>query len=70
MEQVFADKILEFRLDAEFPQTADSDDEASRPSVGGLSEEIVKGIDSLWHDPIIPSVLDRSSEFYLMDSAA
>ena len=70
MKQVFADKILEFRLDAEFPQSADSDDESSRPSVGGLSEDIVRGIDSLWHDPIIPSVLDRSSEFYLMDSAA
>lgn len=34
------------------------------------SDELVQAIDSLWHDPIIPTVLDRQSEFYLMDSAA
>lgn len=26
-------------------------------------------IESLWSDPVIPSIVDRSSEFYLMDSA-
>jgi len=35
-----------------------------------LTEEIITAIESLWHDPIIPSVLDRGSEFYLMDSAS
>lgn len=32
-------------------------------------QDLVQAIDSLWHDPIIPTVLDRQSEFYLMDSA-
>ncbi|KAM0755803.1 guanine nucleotide-binding protein alpha-3 subunit [Meredithblackwellia eburnea MCA 4105] len=72
VNRVYADKILEYRLDA------DSFTSASSPALGqsgssyggGLSPDIVRGIDSLWHDPIIPSVLDRSSEFYLMDSAA
>ncbi|KAK9896138.1 heterotrimeric G-protein alpha subunit (G-alpha, GPA3) [Cystobasidium minutum MCA 4210] len=50
----YADKILDYRLE----------------SHSNLNEEIVKAIESLWHDPIIPSVLDRSSEFYLMDSAS
>lgn len=34
-----------------------------------VPSEILYNIDSLWHDPVIPSVMDRSSEFYLMDSA-
>ncbi|KAJ1982788.1 Guanine nucleotide-binding protein alpha-2 subunit [Dimargaris xerosporica] len=34
-----------------------------------LPSELVQGIDSLWHDPIISKVMDRSNEFYLMDSA-
>ena len=34
-----------------------------------VSQEILLNIESLWHDPVIPSVMDRSSEFYLMDSA-
>jgi guanine nucleotide-binding protein G(i) subunit alpha len=51
----YADKILEYRLE----------------SHSNLSDDdIVKAIESLWHDPIIPSVLDRGSEFYLMDSAS
>lgn len=49
----YADKIMDYRLE----------------SHSNLSEEIVQAIESLWHDPIIPSVMDRSSEFYLMDSA-
>jgi guanine nucleotide-binding protein G(i) subunit alpha len=35
-----------------------------------LSPEMVTAVESLWHDPIVPTVLDRQSEFYLMDSAA
>ncbi|KAL7417404.1 G protein alpha subunit [Mrakia frigida] len=53
--RVYADKILDYRIDAD-------------PSLV-LSADIAKAIESLWHDPIIPSVLDRQSEFYLMDSA-
>ena len=34
-----------------------------------LPTEILGNIEALWHDPVIPSVMDRSSEFYLMDSA-
>lgn len=51
----YADKIMEYRLEAHHNLSDD---------------DIVKAIESLWHDPIIPSVLDRSSEFYLMDSAS
>ncbi|KAJ1994214.1 Guanine nucleotide-binding protein alpha-2 subunit [Dimargaris cristalligena] len=35
-----------------------------------LPTELVAGIESLWHDPVIPKVMDRSNEFYLMDSAS
>lgn len=31
--------------------------------------DILTQVDSLWHDPVIPGVMDRQSEFYLMDSA-
>jgi guanine nucleotide-binding protein G(i) subunit alpha len=34
-----------------------------------VTTDILQNVDSLWHDPVIPSVMDRSSEFYLMDSA-
>ncbi|KAH9468651.1 hypothetical protein MJO29_005122 [Puccinia striiformis f. sp. tritici] len=56
INQSYSDKILDYRLD--FNQFG-----------GGLNPEIVRSIESLWHDPIIPAVLDRGSEFYLMDSA-
>jgi hypothetical protein len=35
-----------------------------------FSESIAAAIKQLWQDPIIPTVMDHSSEFYLMDSAA
>lgn len=54
VNRIYADKIMEYRLESS--QT--------------LGSEIVKAVESLWHDPIIPSVLDRGSEFYLMDSAS
>lgn len=69
--QAFAEKIAEYRLEADSYSTS-SPTLSHSPQAsygGGLSPEIVGAIDSLWHDPIIPSVLDRSSEFYLMDSA-
>ncbi|KAK9710506.1 Guanine nucleotide-binding protein alpha-2 subunit [Basidiobolus ranarum] len=34
-----------------------------------LTPELVDATDSLWRDPIIPSLLERQREFYLMDSA-
>ena len=34
-----------------------------------IPSDIRANIEALWHDPVIPSVMDRSSEFYLMDSA-
>ncbi|WVO15240.1 guanine nucleotide-binding protein subunit alpha [Cryptococcus depauperatus] len=51
----YADRILEYRMDAEV--------NASLPS------DILFNIEALWYDPVIPSVMDRSSEFYLLDSA-
>ncbi|GAA5978478.1 hypothetical protein JCM11641_007959 [Rhodosporidiobolus odoratus] len=74
VNQVFAEKLMEYRLEADTYSTA-SPAATNSPSSprggnnGGLSAEIVHALDSLWHDPIIPSVLDRQSEFYLMDSA-
>ena len=53
--QTFADRILEYRMESDAQAT--------------VNTEIVSAIESLWHDPVIPSVMDRSSEFYLMDSA-
>ncbi|WWC88969.1 guanine nucleotide-binding protein subunit alpha [Kwoniella dendrophila CBS 6074] len=53
--RVYADRILEYRMDTD--------------PLSVLPSEILHNVDSLWHDPVIPSVMDRSSEFYLMDSA-
>lgn len=53
--RVNADAILEYHVDTD-------------PSAQ-FSGEIALAIESLWHDPIIPSIMDRSTEFYLMDSA-
>ncbi|KAI6117778.1 guanine nucleotide binding protein, alpha subunit [Pisolithus thermaeus] len=50
------DKILDYRVDAS-------------PSFV-FSSDIAKAIHDLWQDPIISTVLDHSSQFYLMDSAA
>lgn len=49
-----ADRIVEYRQES---------DGAPVPA------DIFRAIEALWHDPIIPVVMDRSSEFYLMDSA-
>lgn len=60
--RALADKILDYRLDAEAVPVADS----------GLyfSPEIGDAIHRLWNDPVIPTVMDEhSSDFYLMDSA-
>ncbi|KAA1064028.1 Guanine nucleotide-binding protein alpha-2 subunit [Puccinia graminis f. sp. tritici] len=56
VNQSYSDMILDYRLD--FNQHG-----------GGLNLELVRSIKLLWHDPIIPAILDRGSEFYLMDSA-
>lgn len=48
-----ADRILEYKMDPE----------------GVTNPDIFLAVEALWHDPIIPVVMDRSSEFYLMDSA-
>lgn len=35
-----------------------------------FSPEIITSIESVWHDPVIQTVMDRGgSEFYIMDSA-
>lgn len=47
--------IMQYRVDADPNTTLD-------PAMG-------RAIESLWNDPAIPKVMDRSSEFYLMDSA-
>jgi guanine nucleotide-binding protein G(i) subunit alpha len=56
VNRAYADKILDYRIDIDPSQA--------------LSLEMVTAVESLWHDPIIPTVLDRQSEFYLMDSAS
>ena len=35
-----------------------------------FAEDLAQAIYQLWKDPIIPTVMDHSSEFYLMDSAS
>jgi guanine nucleotide-binding protein subunit alpha len=35
-----------------------------------LSPEIARAIHELWKDGVIVDILEKSSEFYLMDSAA
>jgi guanine nucleotide-binding protein subunit alpha len=54
--QVFAERIIEYRVE-------------SGPSFV-FSADIAQAIHEMWQDPIIPQVMDRSSEFYLMDSAS
>ncbi|CAG8536015.1 14357_t:CDS:2 [Acaulospora colombiana] len=53
--KVFADKILDYNTESD-------------PAFQ-LSEEIVDAIDSIWHDPIIPEILNNQTHFYMMDSA-
>ncbi|OCF31977.1 guanine nucleotide-binding protein subunit alpha [Kwoniella heveanensis CBS 569] len=53
--RAYADRILEYRMDSD--------------PLSVLPSEILHNVESLWHDPVIPAVMDRSSEFYLMDSA-
>jgi len=53
--RAMADRILDYRVDADPYFT--------------LSPDIVNAIDSLYHDPITSISMDRSSEFYIMDSA-
>lgn len=50
------DAILQYRVDADPGAT--------------LDQAMARKVDSLWKDPIIPAIMERSSEFYLMDSAA
>ena len=61
--RVHADKILEYKIDE--PPAG-----SSASSTVGFSEEVADAIDALWADPIVPKIMDHSSEFYLMDSAS
>lgn len=51
----YADRILDYKADLKHG--------------GPIPDDIFVAIEALWHDPMIPVVMDRSSEFYLMDSA-
>lgn len=54
--QANADRILDYEVS---------------PSPGFcFSREMAEAIYNLWKDPIIPTVMDHSSEFYLMSSAS
>ncbi|KAI0053257.1 G-protein alpha subunit [Auriscalpium vulgare] len=35
-----------------------------------FSSEVAQAVQEMWHDDIIPAMMDHSSEFYLMDSAS
>ncbi|KAG9041835.1 Guanine nucleotide-binding protein alpha-2 subunit [Tulasnella sp. UAMH 9824] len=56
INRTFAAQILEYEVESD-------------PSFR-LAPDIANAIDSLWKDPIIATVMDHSSEFYLMDSAS
>ncbi|KAG1734502.1 heterotrimeric G protein alpha subunit [Suillus lakei] len=53
--RILAERIVEYRVE-------------STPNFV-FSADIAQAIHELWQDPIIPKVMDCSSEFYLMDSA-
>jgi guanine nucleotide-binding protein subunit alpha len=53
--QTLAERIVEYRVE-------------STPDFV-FSADIAQAIHELWQDPIIPKVMDCSSQFYLMDSA-
>ncbi|KAG2038547.1 guanine nucleotide binding protein, alpha subunit [Suillus americanus] len=53
--RTFAERIVEYRIE-------------STPDFV-FSADIARAIHELWQDPIIPKVMDCSSQFYLMDSA-
>ena len=53
--QVNADRIFDYRIDSS--------------SSFVFSPEIAEAIHQLWKDPIIPELMDHTTEFYLMDSA-
>ena len=54
--QANADRILDYEVLADAAFVFD--------------EEMAQAIYELWKDPIIPTIMDHSSEFYLMDSAS
>jgi guanine nucleotide-binding protein G(i) subunit alpha len=54
--QVNTERILDYRVEAS-------------PSFV-FSADIALAIHQLWSDPIIATVMDHGSEFYLMDSAS
>lgn len=54
------DRIIDYRINT---------DPASKKEFI-FDAEIANLIHQLWHDPVIPKVMDHSSEFYLMDSAS
>ena len=54
--QANADRILDYEVVAS--------------STFYFSEEMAQAVHQLWQDPIIPTIMDHSSEFYLMDSAS
>jgi guanine nucleotide-binding protein subunit alpha len=55
-QQEKAEAILQYRVDAD-PGTT-------------LDPAMAHAMESLWADPVVAGVVERSSEFYLMDSAA
>lgn len=55
--RVHADTILDYKVDGSTPGWT-------------FSEDVGLAIHHLWQDPIIPKIMDHSSEFYLMDSAS
>ncbi|KAF9545854.1 guanine nucleotide binding protein, alpha subunit [Agrocybe pediades] len=57
--RALAEKVLDYRLDT------------SNPGTTYFSPEIAEAIHQLWKDPVIPKIMvEHSSDFYLMDSAA
>ncbi|KAK4054921.1 Guanine nucleotide-binding protein alpha-2 subunit [Microbotryomycetes sp. JL201] len=55
VNRAFAEQIAEYRLETDTYSSSPSLTGSPATSGSGLSPEIVDAIDSLWHDPIIPS---------------
>ncbi|EJD08394.1 G-protein alpha subunit [Fomitiporia mediterranea MF3/22] len=71
--RAYIDTILVYKVDPPSSITAASSSVAganTATATGEFSEEVAAAIDALWSDPIIPKIMDHSSEFYSMNSAS
>ncbi|EIW80154.1 heterotrimeric G protein alpha subunit [Coniophora puteana RWD-64-598 SS2] len=62
--------MRKINVDCELPNNRVNADRILDWRADNFSEEVALAISQFWQDPVIPSIMDRSSDFYLMDSAS